>query len=487
VEENDNELVANGIDGATGGYLLPPMKDAEVAEVAASQPPAKEEMNLLRGIASVAGNPHLGALFDVDLTKPEEAGWGIVFHTNEDPAVKTALQPLIEHRQKQISDTSLVKLMEYRDGETVPQWLVRYEMGVGDIDPTRVPFYILLVGSPAKIPFLFGHLLDAVYGVGRLCFDTPEQYAAYAKSVVAYETASSAPTTRDVYFFGPRHVADKPTKLSSTSLVQPLGAGDSLRPSVLDRLAKSRFKLSYNGHYLDPDASTKEALHDIVRGTSGLQAPCLLFTASHGVGWPLGDPRQSSAQGALLCQDFPGAGFGPVKPEHYFAASDLPADAHMHGLVCFHFACYGIGTPKEDRFTHKDGEAPRDIAPESFFSALPQALLTHPNGGALGVIGHVERAWPNSITMVGVGVQLLPFVNALSFILIGNPLGYALKDFNERYAALSTNLGAMLEKKSFGLDIPDSDLASTWTSRNDAEAYVLFGDPGVRIHKDLTA
>jgi len=39
-----------------------------------------------------------------------------------------------------------------------------------------------------------------------------------------------------------------------------------------------------------------------------------------------------------------------------------------------------------------------------------------------------------------------------------------LKDFNERYAALSTSLGALLEKKSFGLPISDSDLAATWTS-----------------------
>ena len=486
MEENDNEVVANGIDGSTGGYLLPPMRDAEVAEVAANQPPEKEEMNLLRAIAGVASNPHFGALFDVDLTKLEDAGWAIVFHVNEDPAIKAALQPLIEHRQKQIADGNLVKIMEYREGETVPQWLARYGMGVGDIDPTRVPFYILLVGSPSKIPFLFGHLLDAVYGVGRICFDAQEQYAAYANSVIAYETAGRAPTTRDVYFFGPRHVADKPTKLSSTSLVEPLAVGATQRPSVLERLAKSKFNLSYIGHYLDPDASRKETLHNIFRGSSDGRAQCLLFTASHGVGWPLGDARQASAQGALLCQDFPGAGFGPVKPEHYFAASDLPGDGHVHGLVCFHFACYGVGTPKEDRFTHKDAEPPRQIAPDAFFSQLPQALLAHPNGGALGVIGHVERAWPNSITTAGAGIQLLPFVNALSFILIGNPLGYALKDFNERYAALSTNLGAMLEKKGFGFDVPDSDLASTWISRNDAEAYVLFGDPGVRIRMDLT-
>jgi hypothetical protein len=265
--------------------------------------------------------------------------------------------------------------------------------------------------------------------------------------------------------------------------VKPLAAGDGTNPGVLDRLARSRFKLSYDGHYLAPEDSKKQVLADIFRAAGG-RTPSLLFTASHGLGWPMGDLRQEGNQGALLCQDFPGVGLGPVKPEHYFAASDLATDAKVHGLVCFHFACYGVGTPAEDRFTHRPGVPPRPIAPAPFFSALPKALLTHPNGGALAVIGHVERAWPNSIVTAGAGVQLLPFVNALSYILIGNPVGYCLKDFNERYAALSTTLGALLEKRDFGLTVSDGEIAAAWLSRNDAEAYVLFGDPGAAVRKD---
>jgi hypothetical protein len=485
--EPDQAIVANGVNGATGAYLLPPQTEQQVAESAAGEPQDTEQLNVLRELFQQSTQPHLGALFDVDLTDPKDAGWAIVFHTDEDPAVKAAFQPLIEHRQRQIGNDSIVKVLEYRDGEMVPQWLVRHKIGLGDIDPEKMPFYILLVGSPSRIPFLFGHLLDAVYGVGRLYFDTNDDYKAYIASVIDYETAGSIPNSKEVYFFGPQHIADQPTRLSATSLVKPLGGVEAGQPGVLDRLAKSKFKLAYNGHYLAPEASTKQALQDVFRPAAGKPTPALLFTASHGLGWPLGDTRQKSAQGALLCQDFPGIGLGPVKPEHYFAASDLPADARVKGLVCFHFACFGVGTPKDDRFRHTDGVVPPDIARDPFFSALPQALLSHPNGSALGVIGHVERAWPNSITTTGAGVQLLPFTNAISYILLGNPLGYALKDFNERYAALSTSLGAMLEKKGFGLPISDSDLATTWTARNDAEAYVLFGDPLVSIRKELLA
>jgi hypothetical protein len=80
-----------------------------------------------------------------------------------------------------------------------------------------------------------------------------------------------------------------------------------------------------------------------------------------------------------------------------------------------------------------------------------------------------------------VGPQLLPFENVIGYALIGCPLGYALKDFNERYASLSTNLGSLLERKSFGLQVADAELTSRWTERNDAEAYVLFGDPGAQV------
>ena len=65
--------------------------------------------------------------------------------------------------------------------------------------------------------------------------------------------------------------------------------------------------------------------------------PSVLFTASHGMVWPSGDPHQRAAQGALLCQDFPG--FGSVLPSHFVTGGDVTDNAHVHGLVAFHFAC----------------------------------------------------------------------------------------------------------------------------------------------------
>jgi hypothetical protein len=56
-----------------------------------------------------------------------------------------------------------------------------------------------------------------------------------------------------------------------------------------------------------------------------------------------------------------------------------------------------------------------------------------------------------------------------------------MKDFYERYASLSVSLSDMLEQLSFGASVPDADLASAWIARNDAEGYLILGDPAVRL------
>jgi hypothetical protein len=150
-------------------------------------------------------------------------------------------------------------------------------------------------------------------------------------------------------------------------------------------------------------------------------------------------------------------------------------------MITFHFACYGAGTPFNDRFFHKPGESPPSIAPYPFIAALPKALLTHPHGGALACIGHVERAWGCSFKIRKVGPQILPFENAIGRILLGEPIGHAMKDFNERYASLSTTLSSKLEEIGFGEEISDEDLAADWIERNDAEGYIIIGDPAVRL------
>jgi hypothetical protein len=188
----------------------------------------------------------------------------------------------------------------------------------------------------------------------------------------------------------------------------------------------------------------------------------------------------------LVCQNWPG--FGNIKPEHYFCAADIPNDANLQGMITFHFACFGGGTPSRNRFLQFEqvfgGSAIETLADQPFFAALPKALLSHPQGGALACIAHVERAWGCSFIHPQAGVQLLPFANAIGRIIAGQPIGHAMDDFNRRYINLSAMLASKLENQ-LNEPVSDEELAQEWLERNDAESYVIIGDPAVRLRIDL--
>ena len=125
------------------------------------------------------------------------------------------------------------------------------------------------------------------------------------------------------------------------------------------------------------------------------------------------------------------------------------------------------------------------IAEQPFVATSPPRLLSHPDGGALAVLGHVERAWGYSIKPPGVGTQLQPFRNLIGRILSGEPVGNSTKDFSDKYAALSAELLSKLDETQPGDKLDEKELAWTWIERNDAQNYVVLGDPAVRIRVDL--
>jgi hypothetical protein len=476
---SDERIYLNGINALTGEYLAPPLTAAQAAALARSTPPPAERANWFRRLLQRFAGRFFGLPMDVDPTDLAQAGWAIVFPPGTPDAVRKALQPLVEHRSRQ-APPDRFKMLEYRAGESREQWLGRHGAHSADVEPAVVPYYVLLVGGPDAIPFEFQYLLDIDYAVGRLAFDRPEDYGRYAEAVVAYETGPAVPNGREVVYWGTRHEGDAATQLSADCMITPLAEGEPAAGTAPAKPAIAA-RLKYRSRCLKGEEATKANLLEVLHAR-GQTAPALLFTASHGMGgWPRGDPRQRRANGALLCQDW--AGFGTIHAAHYLTAAEVEADARLQGLVAFLFACYGAGTPQYDNFLRDPARGPVEIADGPFVAALPQRLLA---GGALAVVGHVERAWGYSIQPPGVGAQLLPFRNLIGRVLAGEPVGHATQDFSQRYAAASAELLNKVDPSLPEARRPaDLDLAWTWVERNDAQNYLVLGDPAARLRDDL--
>src|SRR5262249_26721128 len=110
-------------------------------------------------------------------------------------------------------------------------------------------------------------------------------------------------------------------------------------------------------------------------------------------------------------------------------------------------------------------------------AALPERLLSHPNGSALAVIGHVERATGFSIQRPGASPHVDAFRTMVKRILAGEPVGYAMKELSDRFATASVRLTQLQQLAHDGQAVDPTDIGTTWIERNDAKNYVVLGDP----------
>jgi hypothetical protein len=471
-DEATGDVQFNGIDATTGAPSLPALSFDAVARLAGGEQLDAGEVARLRARAE-AGTEMLGAIAGVDTDDLAEAGWAVVFADDADPAVREALEPLLQARRAEAAARKAGRYRElagqdgYHRGDTTSRFLLDQGIDPGaPANPDVFPYYVLLIGGPEQIPFRFQYQLDVTYAVGRLAFDTPGEYANYAAAAVAAMTRP--PVRRSVSLFGPRNPDDVATGMSSELLIAPLAA----------ELAAGHPSWEVETH-IGPGKAGKA---DLLGLLTGAEPPSLLLTAGHGMTFPNGHPGQLAHQGALLCQDWPGSAAwkAPIPQDFYLAGDDLPDASGPAGTIAFLFACYGAGTPRDDDFLQSAG-APVQIAPEAFVAGLPRRMLGHPSGAALAVIGHVERAMSYSFAWPRAGRQLDVFRSALSTLLAGGRVGTAMEYFNDRYAALTTELESVRETVKFGGTVDAAEVAGLWTARNDARNYVILGDPAVRL------
>jgi hypothetical protein len=480
----DSPIYINGINGSTGEPLLPRIAgDTTVSQtinwhdLLKYMVGAEDDLYKLSKNRIERGEESFGVKAGVDATKLEEAGWGIVYASNIGDEIKEALLPLVNWRRSQANKKKdLFKTYDFQPAYTNPQRGFRDFMRDNDAaprddaDPEEMPYYLLLVGDPGQIPYTFQYALDVNRAIGRIYFNTVAEYANYAESVVAAER-DGIRLNRRAAFWGVTNENDRATQLSAEHLVKPLSE------HFRQKLTGENWAIN---SYLGEQAS--RARLQAILGGDQQQTPAFLLTASHGIGFNLDDNRLLPHQGALLGSDWVNEP-GYIGEKMYLAGEHLSSTARLHGLIAFFFACYGAGTPRHDDFMGKVEGTAKQIAPRPIIAKLPQRMLSHPRGGALAVVGHVDRAWTFSFMEDSrvMKSSLLSFESTLTELFQGVPIGHAFDYFNRKHASSSVGLVSLLDEKRRGEEVDEYELIDTWISNHDARDYIILGDPAVRL------
>lgn len=398
----------------------------------------------------------------IDRRQIDEAGWGVILPTGLDASSHSALQPLLELRRQQAG--ALYREFTYDPSQSAVNFLQSQGAVAGYLEPRRVPYYLLIVGPPSLISFDFQIELGQTYAVGRLDFDHPEDFTAYAYSLTRAESYNTEPRA---VLFGPSHPGD----LNSPRIIN-----DFLAPLAEYLPRQSSWEVST----LFGDQATKSSLTNIFSST---QSPGILITGGHGMVYPPGDDQQFHRQGSLVCQGWSGPGSGPVPESICFTPNDISPEANLFGTICLMYSAFSAGTDVS-------GTTPGlyDIFPEAkhftdqpFTSALVKRMLSLPNGAALGVAGVVGPVWSYAHALEPAGVRQAILAEVLNRLSQGEPIGLALEPIRLRYAEMASNLDEMLTYASVK-PIDDRELVVLWTTMQDARSLVLSGDPAARLN-----
>ncbi|MGE5251438.1 MAG: hypothetical protein ACM3QS_14645 [Bacteroidota bacterium] len=404
-----------------------------------------------------------------DQGDPLTAGWTLLVN-RDDPRRDDYLRilcPLAKLRgMKNPEQPLLFDGSPYTDWQ---DWLLENYTPTDLSDP---PLYVLIVGGPEQVPFRFQSFLDASAAVGRLDFESPDDLAAYVEKVIALESAPAPVVGREALFFAPDGGPADATYFSRRFMADPLA-----------RMAEHELRFGVK-RLLEVDA-TRQQLRENLQG----RHPALVYTASHGLGAP-DEPLETQRRlnGSIVCQR---EGREKLR-ERLFTADDIPRrEPFLEGAVFFQFACFGYGTPARSDFANWDPGLEAQNAARDFVAALPRRLLSHPRG-PVAYLGHIDTAFLHGFDDpddpdLGQrwSPRLKPFIEALKSLLNVQPVGLALQEMNKRYNTANAYLTNLLENNAAsGTGLSREQLpriASSYILRNDAQNYMVLGDPAVRL------
>lgn len=418
-----------------------------------------------------------------------EQRWGIV--APEGPIGDRLLElvaPLQRHREEQQGEPAIVFRAPpgLKDEEVGAWWSEVY--GDESIDEADRPRYLTMLGDADVLSWDLQQRLASDTFAGRLCFPNEAGYESYVHKLLASERGEPAAGSRALYY----------TVRDGTAATN-MGYAGLMTPTVeQSRIGHEKGVFSARDIIEIGDGENLSA-DDFMAATRG-DAPSMLFTISHGCGAPRAGwsnaEEQRRLQGAMS--------FGSGEK---ITAEDLASRPFLPGGLWFFFACFGAGTPNGSAFHHWLA-ALRDVGlygrnidgvlkslpgenERPFVAALPQAALANPNG-PLAVMGHVDLAWTFSFQDVGTTNKYRPsrFQDIFRTLVDGKRVGAGYFELQRFFNQASVDLSTMYDKdarqKTKGAAEDDKARkirkATLWMLRQDLSAYVLLGDPAVRLN-----
>ena len=406
----------------------------------------------------------------IDAGDPISAGWTFLVNSSDPHSkeIQKILEPLAKHRG--MADPKKPLLYNSESSDEWIDWIQDNYYAPG-LEGQKVPQYILIAGDPDQVPFRFQSLLGTISNVGRVAFDTPDDLKNYIDKLIRLETADEPVVSRQAILFAPDGGLLDPTYYSRKYMVAPL-------------VEHIRETFGLEAHSIQGEEATKMNLLNVL----STRKPALVYTASHGLG-ATKEPFeiQKKFNGAICCQHT-----GALTLEGLFAADDVPLDQpFLEGTIFFQFACFGYGTPAESDYAHWLNEVPKQYTDADFVAALPKKLLAHPRG-PVAFIGHLDTAFLHAFAdteeldiLDRWHTRIFPFVNTVNRLLQVQPSGLAMTDMNAKYNmcnAMITNTYDRLRRgKLIWNDRLEKKFLDNWIVRGDAQNYMIFGDPAVRL------
>ena len=403
-------------------------------------------------------------------------GWGLVL------AEGATIPPAIEElRRARTQAAGAPPLLRFR-----PEWerafvcLRNYETGrdisiegaPAGIGDDRLPMYLLIVGTPAQVPWRLQYVLNNTRIVGRLHL-TGDALDRYVSALIKWDRGESWPGSSAMpgraTVWATDHHEDDISHLMRDAIAAPL-----VKTLRGDRDLEVTFR----------DGAATPTTVAMLRDTLTATRPGLIVTTSHGRTGPIADPP---AMAASLGQ--------PVAHDGDMVTADALLDGGWtpSGAIWYSHACCSAGSDATSNFAGlfaKQTDAEKMLAAVAGLGAtvapLPTALLGH-DRPLRAFVGHVEPTFDWTIEQQATGQFLTSgLVEALyerMYVAKGaipSPIGYALRGWFARSGGLDAVRRAVEDQFARGAAV-DRELTATRLAARDLESTVILGDPTVAI------